>query len=136
MSDWHVISIVAPLLLPLILLGLLALLGVVTLTGWRMALAPVRHGQLAWAGLGFCLNGLYDLRHSAAARLPGIYGDWLYWSHIFLLLFLITSAAVSALSDCTGEQNPATARILELRSTAMSMALCILAAVLYSIVHQ
>lgn len=135
MSDWHVISILVPLLLPVILVALLALMGVVKMSGWRFVLAPVRHGQLAWAGLGFCLNGLYDLRHTTTLGLDGLYGDWLFWLHIFLLIFLITSAAVSALSDCAREQSEATARILELRTIAMSLVLCVLAAMLYSIVH-
>lgn len=136
MSDWHVISILGPLLLPLILLGLLALLGVVKMAGGRTLLAPVRHGQLAWAGLGFCLNGLYDIRHAEASSFPGSFGDSLYWAHIFVLISLITTAAISSLSDCAGEQCQRSRRILELRSIVISLFLCVVAAVLYSVVHR
>jgi len=136
MSDWHVIRILAPILLPLLFLGLLVLLGLLR-TGllelWSTAIA---NGQLAWAGLGMCVGALYEQRHFRLILTSTGVDDALFWTVILVLLLQIVIAATAPLIMQLRSHDLNERSILKRRSVIIaSIVLCAAAAFLFAAVH-
>jgi len=136
MTDWYVIKILAPILLPLLFLGLLALLGALNAGLAESLSTAIANGQLAWASLGMSIGALYELRHFPNA-LPGSkMDDVAYWAVILVLLLQTVTAAVVPVAIQSRSQDSNERRILNRRRAIIaSIALCIAAAVLYAAVH-
>lgn len=94
--EWTFVNIFLPALLPVIVLTVLSIfdLGRAANSNAHPFVA-VKDGQLAWAGLGMCLNALYELRHpnekSIAAQFPP---DTLFLQLISATLILTLIAAL------------------------------------------
>lgn len=69
MNDWHLVNLFIPTLLPLVFLAAFFLFELSKSEKARAhPLIAVKDGQLSWAGLGMCVNGLYELQHPAAGK--------------------------------------------------------------------
>jgi len=138
MTDWHIVNILLPLALPILLIAVLACAGF-TRARWQIVLLmPVRDGQLSWAGIGYCLNGLYEMRHSRTAALAGIAGDWVYWALNLVLIMLALVAAIAPLRARRNVRRVSRWRriVVIYMPLLLSALLCCVAAVLLAIVHQ
>jgi len=139
MTDWHIVNILLPLLLPIVLVAIQCCTGFFR-SDWRTnVLMPVRDGQLSWAGLGYCLNALYELRHSRTAILASPIGDWLYWLLNLMFVLLAVTAAVSPMTARRhNRRNSRGASIVVVRYMPMllSFLLCSIAGVWLAVVHQ
>lgn len=95
MSDWHLVNLFVPTLLPLVFLCAFFLFDLSNAEKARAnPLVAVKDGQMSWAGLGMCVNGLYELRHPAAGK--GVSELWstnTFWLTISVLLFHALIAA-------------------------------------------
>ncbi|WP_395406121.1 hypothetical protein ACHMW6_05375 [Pseudoduganella sp. UC29_106] len=138
MTDWHIVNILLPLALPILLIAILGC-AAFTRANWRtILLMPVRDGQLSWAGLGYCLNGLYEMRHSRAEVLTGPSGDWLFWTLNLVLILLAVTAAVAPLSARHhGQRNSrGTSIVIRYALMLLSLFFCCVAAAMLTVVHH
>ena len=138
MTDWHIVNILLPLALPILLIAILASAGL-TRSRWRtVLLLPIRDGQLSWAGLGYCLNGLYEMRHSRVGALVGAVGDWLYWALNLVLILLAVTAAVAPLyaRQHTRRNSRSGGIVTRYVPMLLSLLFCGTAATLLAVVHE
>lgn len=95
MNDWHLVNLFIPTLLPLVFLAAFFLFELSKSEKARAhPLIAVKDGQLSWAGLGMCVNGLYELQHPAAGKV--VLQSWntnTFWLIMSILLFHALIAA-------------------------------------------
>lgn len=94
MTDWHLVNLILPVVLPLAILGFVS--------GFHMSQAQqkrvspwiaVKDGQLAWVALGMCLNALYELEHPTLPNIPHIWMSLTRWGMICLVILASLMAA-------------------------------------------
>ena len=69
MNDWHLMNLFVLTLLPLVFLSAFFLFDLSTTEKAQAnPWVAIKDGQLSWAGLGMCVNGLYELQHPAAGK--------------------------------------------------------------------
>lgn len=57
-------------------------------------LVAIKDGQLSWAGLGMCVNGLYELQHPAAGKVVSqLWSTNTFWLVVAVLVFHALIAA-------------------------------------------
>lgn len=95
MTDWHLVHLFVPTLLPLLFLGLLRLFPLHKVERARAnPLVAVKDGQLSWAGLGMCVNALYEFRHPVVgAAFSELWSANTFWIAVALLVFHALIAA-------------------------------------------
>lgn len=138
MSDWHFVNLVVPVLLPLALLGMLALFPLSARTQSRSSiLLAIKDGQMAWAGLGMCMSALYELRHAPRSfRLTAAVSDSLFWLLLTDLLLLTVIAALAPIFPVRVMRLPDFGSTLKhYRVLIASIVLTLFAAGCYSAIH-
>ena len=95
MTDWHLVHLFIPTLLPLLFLCVLRLFPMHKGAKSRASpLVAVKDGQLSWVGLGMCVNALYELRHPTIGTVVSeLWSTNTFWLTITLLLFHAVIAA-------------------------------------------
>lgn len=138
MNDWHLVNLFVPTLLPLFILGVLFLFNLSKAVKARAnPLVAIKDGQLSWAGLGMCVNALYELRHPLPGTvLPELWSSNIFWLTLFVLLFHALFAALGPVFPT----KPSSSRswwksLLHYRVLAASTILTALAGWLYSEIH-
>jgi hypothetical protein len=94
-SDWHLVNLFVPTLLPLLFLSVLFLFNLTKAEKARAnPLVAIKDGQLSWAGLGMCVNGLYELRHPAEGKaFTDLWSTNTFWLTVAVLVFHALIAA-------------------------------------------
>lgn len=95
MNDWHLVNLFIPTLLPLVFLSAFFLFDLSKAEQARAnPLVAIKDGQLSWAGLGMCVNGLYELQHPS----PGlvISQHWVVNTFWLLMSVLLLHALIAA----------------------------------------
>ncbi|MGX9697074.1 hypothetical protein ACWYXK_08850 [Janthinobacterium lividum] len=95
MNDWHLVNLFIPTLLPLVFLSAFFLFDLSTTEKARAnPLVAIKDGQLSWAGLGMCVNGLYELQHPAAGKVVSqLWSTNTFWLVVAVLVFHALIAA-------------------------------------------
>jgi len=95
-EEWSFVNIFLPALLPVIVLLVLSIFDLgATANSNANPFVAVKDGQLAWAGLGMCINAMYELRHpSEKLTLVKAAIDALFWELICAILILTLIAAL------------------------------------------
>ena len=138
MNDWHLVNLFIPTLLPLVLLTAFFLFKLTKPEKERAhPLNAIKDGQLSWAGLGMCVNGLYELQHPATGKV--ILEPWAtntFWLILLVLLFhTFIAAAGPIFSTKKVGYIGMWATILHYRVSIASIFLTIAAGWLYSDIH-
>lgn len=95
MNDWHLVNLFVPTLLPILFLSAFFLFDLSKKEKARAnPLVAIKDGQLSWAGLGMCVNALYELRHPAAGKqISELWSTNTFWLTISVLVFHALIAA-------------------------------------------
>jgi hypothetical protein len=100
-------------------------------------LAAIKDGQLSWAGLGMCVNGLYELHHLPWGAAMGTL--WLtnaFWLTISLLMLHALIAALGPIFPTQRMRYPSFWKtVMHYRVLIVSALLTLVAAWLYSKIH-
>jgi hypothetical protein len=88
-NDWHLVNLFIPTLLPIVFLMAFFLFNLSSADRARAhPLNAIKDGQLSWAGLGMCVNGLYELLHPSMNKVvPDAWSTNTFWLTIIVLLF-------------------------------------------------
>lgn len=95
MTDWHLVHLFVPTLLPPLFLCVLHLFPLNKVEKARAnPFVAVKDGQLSWAGLGMCVNALYELQHSGSRNVPSeLWRANTFWITVALLIIHALIAA-------------------------------------------
>ena len=138
MNDWHFVNLFVPALLPLVFLAAFSLFDLSKTAKVRAhPLAAIKDGQLSWAGLGMCVNGLYELHHlPPEAVLNTPWPTVAFWLMVAMMMLHAFIAALGPIFPTKRVQH------LGFRKTAMhyrvliaSALLTLAAASVYSLIH-
>lgn len=138
MSDWHFVNLFVPTLLPLVFLAAFSLFNLSKMAKVRVnPLAAIKDGQLSWAGLGMCVNGLYDLHHLPPGAVLST--PWQTLAFRLMIAMMMLHAFIAALGPIFPTKR---VRNLGFRKTAVhyrvliaSALLTLAAASVYSLIH-
>lgn len=138
MSDWHLVNLLVPPLLPVAMLFILYLFDLSGESRARLhPLIAVKDGQLCWAAMMMCVNGLFELKHPLAGQL--VAEPWstnAFWLAIFCLLFCSVIAAVGPIFPVRVKTGLRLyAWLWHYRVMVISLALTVGAGLLYSNIH-
>jgi hypothetical protein len=138
MNDWHLVNLFVPTLLPLVFLAAFFLFDLSKAEKARAnPLVAIKDGQLSWAGLGMCVQGLYELHHPSAGGASN--EPWLtttFWLLIAVMLLHVFIAAVGPVFPTRRRENAGVWKtVLHYRVLITSASLTVGAAGLYSSVH-
>ena len=88
MTDWQLVHLFVPILLPVLFLCVLRLFPLHKAQKARAnPLVAIKDGQLSWVGLGMCVNALYEFRHPAIGTVVSeLWSTNTFWLTITLLL--------------------------------------------------
>lgn len=102
--DWHFVNLVIPILLPLAMMGIVSNFPMEQErrknAHW---FAAIKDGQMAWVGLGICVNSLYEIRHPSQA-VNANFVTIMFWALIITLVMLTTIAAMSPVFPNSSKQ--------------------------------
>lgn len=93
MTDWHLVNLILPTVVPLVILGFVSLFHMTQAQHRRVSpWVAVKDGQLAWVALGMCFNALYELDHPTKTVAPTwvIFARWMF---VGLVVFTALTAA-------------------------------------------
>ncbi|WP_269633428.1 hypothetical protein [Pelomonas sp. BJYL3] len=135
---WFLVTVVVPLLAPLVLLGLFCFLPLPPNVAAQLRLlTPIKDGQLCWGAMGFCVSALYEIAEPGASARP-LAHDLAGWANGGLIFLLLLSALLAAGGSVfpTVVNVPAGVRWPQHFATLLaSVILTALAAAAYALVH-
>ena len=138
MSDWYLVNLIFPALLPVMLLSVLFLFNLSKpLRHKANPIVAIKDGQLCWAGLGMCMNGLYELRHSQSLNISDTWAVSIFWFLLLTLLLLTLIAALVPLfsTPIKSKRSSLWGIVIHYRVLMVSAVLTAFAAFLYSNIH-
>lgn len=93
MTDWHLVNLVLPTVVPLLILAFVSLFHMTQAQQRRVSpWVAVKDGQLAWAALGMCFNALYELDHPSKQ----VAANWVIFARwAFIGLVVLTALTAS-----------------------------------------
>jgi hypothetical protein len=138
LTDWHLVNLFVPTLLPLVFLSALFLFDLSKQDKLKAnPLVAIKDGQMSWAGLGMCVSALYELRHpDPIVTVPEPWAVTVFWALIANLLILTLLAALAPVFT-TPAKRPSGfwANLKHFRVLVASLLLTIVAGWLYADVH-
>ena len=134
---WFVVSIVIPLIAPILGMWILQRLPLPVAGSEKHLLVPVKDGQLCWGSVAFCALAMYEIVVPGAEG-PLVSGDTMHWLNGGFILLLAASSVIAA----GGAVFPTKIRTVSrnnwfqhYQALAASLALTFLSASAYTVVH-
>lgn len=107
MTDWYLVSLVLPALLPLIILGFVSLFHMSAAQQKRVSpWVAVKDGQLAWVAIGMCLNALYELDHPTQTTVSHTWILLMRWVLIGMVILASLMAAFAPVLTTPTARSP------------------------------
>lgn len=135
---WFLVTIVLPVLSPMVLLPLYRVLPIPAKSKANAKLVSlVKDGQLCWAAMGFCVSALYEIAEPANPSLA-LTREVANWANAGLIVLLIFSAILASAGAVfpTPRAVPAGVRPVDHFAAMMaSLVVTILSAGAYTAVH-
>ena len=93
---WFLVTVLIPLVAPLVLLLVFWLLPLPQSVAAQLKLLmPIKDGQLCWGAMGFCVSALYEIAQPGASGRP-LPGDVVGWANSGFIILLLLSALLAA----------------------------------------
>lgn len=137
MTDWYLVNLALPALLPLVILGFVSMFHMSAAQQNRVSpWVAVKDGQLAWVAMGMCLNALYELDHPTQSEVSHTWVLLMRWALIGMVILASLMASFAPVLTTPTTRNPGFLSALQhFRVFWGSVILTLGAAWLYATVH-
>jgi hypothetical protein len=136
---WFFVTIIIPLVAPLILMTIYGALPLpLRFSAKTKLIVPIKDGQLCWVGMAFCTSAMYEIANGPGGRSPqSSSGQW-WWVIGGLISMLVACsfvAAGGAVFSTPLRMSPNKPWHRHYSTLLWSGGLTAVAAIIYSVVH-
>jgi len=131
---WFIVSIVLPLIAPLVALAVFKTLPLPV--GFTL-IGTFKDGQLCWIALGFCASALYEIATPATGGPPLRSGTiaWINGALVGVLVLSAMTAAGGAVFSTPSLRKPGVKWYVHYKCLVTSLIMTLFAAACYAVVH-